>query len=493
MNAASHIAPPLDVLIVGAGISGIGMAAKIRQEFPGRNLVMLERRERLGGTWDLFRYPGIRSDVDMYTLGFGFKPWRGSRDIADAKSILNYLDDVVDSHGLRDSIRFGQTVVSANWDGTAALWTVTMADGSTLSARFLFLGAGYYDHDSPHDAAITGIENFPGTVIHPQFWPEGFDHSGKRIVVIGSGATAVSLIPALAETAAEVTMLQRTPSFYLMRPWVDTFARKLRRILPEKWVFAMIRRRNALMTNFLYHRCRNNPEAMAEFLTAPVRERLGDHFQPENFTPPYNPFEQRICIVPDGDLFDTITAGKAQIVTGQIAKVDGAGIALDDGRRIDADVIVTATGLKIAVAGKIAVSIEGVPVNFADHFYYRNCMFSNLPNLVVMFGYLNAGWTLRVDIVTEWLARLWAHMDKWQVDVATPFLPEDHALIEDPVFEVFSSGYLQRARDLLPKSATILPWQISMNYPTDRREMRGCDINDGVMKFERVEVRETLP
>jgi monooxygenase len=486
MNATSPISQPVDVLIIGAGISGIGMAARLKADCPQRSFVMLERREAIGGTWDLFRYPGIRSDVDMYTLGFGFQPWRGKRDIADAGSILEYLNNVVDSHGIREHIRFGQTVLAADWDSATALWTLTIADGTAQRARFLFLGAGYYDHDNPHDAAIAGIENFAGDVIHPQFWPDGYDHAGKRVVVIGSGATAVSMLPALAETAAQVTMLQRTPSFYLMRPWVDTFARKLRKVLPEKWVFAMIRRRNALMTNFLYHRCRNNPKGMAAFLTGPVRERLGTHFQPADFTPPYNPFEQRICIVPDGDMFDAIKSGKAEIVTGQIAGVDKAGIVLEDGRRIDADVIVTATGLKIAVAGKIAVNVDGAAVNFADHFYYRNCMFSNVPNLAVMFGYLNAGWTLRVDIVTDWLTRLWNQMDAWKMDIATPYLPKDHALVEHPVFEVFSSGYLQRARALLPKSATTAPWQISMDYPTDRKAMRDAVIDDGVMRFERV-------
>ncbi len=488
MNAVNPIAKPVDVLIVGAGISGIGMAAHLQDKCPQRSFAIIERREAIGGTWDLFRYPGIRSDVEMYTLGFGFEPWRGARDIAGGAEILDYLNRIVDSRRLRQHISFGQMVVSANWDSTTALWTLTMADGQTRQGCFLYFGSGYYDHDSPHDAAIPGMDKFAGDVIHPQFWPDNFDYAGKRIIVIGSGATAVSLIPSLTQSAEHVTMLQRTPSYYLIQPWLDKRARALRRIMPEKWAFSLIRRRNAFMQAFLYKRCKARPEGMRDFLLNPVRKALGAHFTPADFDPPYPPFEQRICAVPEGDLFEAMKAGKAAIVTGTIDHVDATGIVLEGGQRVDADAIVTATGLRIAVAGKIAVSLDGSAVNFADHFYYRDCMFSNLPNLAAMFGYLNGGWTLRVDIVCDWLTRMWNQMDAWDVDMVTPYLPKDHQLIEDPVMDAFSSGYIQRARNLLPSSATTAPWQISMSYLDDRREMRECPIDDGVLRFDRVKV-----
>lgn len=493
MNVAAPLPTPLDVIIVGAGISGIGMAAHLKEKCPQRSFVMLDRRERLGGTWDLFRYPGVRSDSDMYTLGFAFAPWRDDQSIADGDTILSYLDRVVDESGIRQHIRFGQQVVTANWDSRAALWIVMLENGQQVTGRFLFLGSGYYDYDNPHDAQIAGLERFGGTVVQPQFWPEGLDTTGKRVVVIGSGATAVTLVPALAEDAAHVTMLQRTPTWYLNRPKHDRLANFLRRILPEKWAYALVRERNTRLQDFLFTRSRAKPQEVGEFLTGQLKKELGEAYRESDFTPPYGPWQQRLCLVPDGDMFQTLRDGRASVVTGQIATVDESGILLEDGQRINADIIVTATGLKLAVAGKIAVSLDGQPVNFAEHFYYRNCMFSNVPNLAALFGYLNAGWTLRVDIVADWLCRLFNHMDANGLDVATPILPDNHELIDERPFEAFSSGYLQRSKALIPRSATTAPWRISMNYRTDRREMHEAPVDDGVLRFDRVGALTTLP
>ena len=494
MNAPTGLSPPLDVIIVGAGISGIGMAAHLVESCPDRTFAIIERRQRSGGTWDLFRYPGVRSDSDMYTLGFRFEPWRDDKSIAGGETILAYLDRVVETRGLAPHMRFGRKVTTANWDSATALWTVTMQeeggdDGgavSTLQGRFLFLGAGYYDHDNPHDAAIPGLASFGGTVIHPQFWPQGFDHAGKRVVVIGSGATAVTVVPAMAQTAAHVTMLQRTPTWYGQRPSEDRFALFLRKVLPESWAYGLTRWKNIRLHQFLFRRARGHPEGVGRFLLGKVREAVGEErFRAEDFTPPYGPWEQRLCLVPDGDLFTAIREGRASVVTGRIARVDETGVLLEDGRHLEADVIVTATGLRLAVAGKIAVSLDGEPVNFAEHFYYRSAMFSNVPNLAALFGYLNAGWTLRVDIIADRLCRLFNHMDARGLDVAMPVLPAGHGLQEEQVFDFFSSGYLQRGKHIVPKSSTTAPWRFAMDYLAEKKELAAAPIEDGVMRFSR--------
>lgn len=483
-------AEPLDVIIVGAGISGIGMAAHLAEKCPRRRFVMLDRREAIGGTWDLFRYPGIRSDSDMYTLGFKFAPWREEESIASGNRILAYLARVVEERKLASRIRLGCHVQSANWDSKTALWNLAVqrTDGSseTVSGRFLYLGTGYYDHDEPHDPAIPGLANFAGEVIHPQFWTQGHDPSGKRIVVIGSGATAVTLVPSLAGTAAHVTMLQRTPSWLLSRPAKDDLANRLRKWLPERLAYALIRLRNVRMQDFLFKRSRSNPQGMGAFLTRELRKGLDEAWNKEDFVPPYGPWEQRLCLVPDGDLFKVLRDGSASVVTGQIERVEADGIRLTDGRHLPADVIVTATGLKLAVLGKIAISMDGVAVNFAERYQYRDCMFSNVPNMAALFGFLNAGWTLRVDIVAQWLCRLLNHMEKRHMDVATPVLPEEHALEEAHPFDPFSSGYLQRSRHLMPRSATTAPWRIQMDYLEDRRELARAPIDDGWMHFSRI-------
>ena len=482
--------PPVDVLIVGAGISGIGMAAHLTDKCPEKRFAIIERREQLGGTWDLFRYPGIRSDSDMYTLGYGFEPWRQDRAIASGAEIRDYLGRIADERDIRQHLRLGQKVVSADWDSAAGLWRLALegSDGgaSAIAGRFLYLGSGFYDYDDPHDAAIPGLADFGGMVIHPQFWPEKADFAGMKVLVIGSGATAATIVPAMAETASEVIMLQRTPSWYFALPARDRIASGLRRLLPEKTAYALIRMKNIAVQRFVFRRARNKPEATRKFLHKHLASQLGPDYNPADFTPPYGPWEQRMCLVPDGDFFQAIRSGKARIVTGVIARIDETGVRLEDGRHIGADIIITATGLRIAVMGKIAVSLDGVPVNFAEHFYYRNCMFSNLPNFAALFGYLNAAWTLRVDIVADFLCRLIGQMDAWGVNIVTPVLPEDHGLVAVDAFGLFNSNYIQRANHLAPKSSTTAPWQLGMDYREDRRALRDAPIDDGVLKFERV-------
>ena len=495
MNALSPIdkpsqAPPLDVLIVGAGISGIGMAAKLAMHCPRMSYLILDRRAEPGGTWDLFRYPGIRSDSDMHTFAYNFAPWREAETIGSAKQIKAYLGRVADDHGIAANMRFGRHVVSADWDSATGLWRVEakLADGAPEhhACRFLFFGTGYYDYDNPHDAGIAGLSAFMGKVIHPQFWPEDYDYAGTRVVIVGSGATAVTIVPAMAKTAAHVTMLQRTPTWYGIRPARDTFASRLRRWLPEKWAWWLNRERAQRLHEFLFRRARTAPEEFGGVLKGMVRKQLGAAWNEPDYSPPYNPWEQRLCLVPDGDMFKAIRDGRASVVTGEIARVVKDGVELKGGRKLAADVIVTATGLRLATFGKIAVSLDGRRIDPARHFWYRDCMLSNVPNLAVLFGYLNAGWTLRVDIVTDWLTRLLAQMEAWNMQIATPALPEDHGLEEFQPFDLFSSGYLQRGKHLIPKSATTAPWRIHMHYREDKRELKHAPIDDSWMKFERV-------
>ncbi|MDX8357685.1 NAD(P)/FAD-dependent oxidoreductase [Sphingopyxis terrae] len=475
-----------DVLIVGAGLSGIGMAAHLQMHSPDRSFALVERRANLGGTWDLFRYPGIRSDSDMHTLGFVFEPWRHEKSIADGPSILEYLNRIVDERGIREHIRFNNKVVGADWDSAAARWTVTMEDDkgavSTTTARWLYLGSGYYDYDEPFDANFTGREDFAGQIIHPQFWPKDFDYSGKKVVVIGSGATAVTIVPSMADKAAHVTMLQRTPTWYAIRPAKDGFANFLRKVLPEKTAYRLTRFKNIRLQDIVFRRAREKPEKVADFLTKKLKQALGDRYDPVAFTPPYNPWDQRLCLVPDGDFFEAMKAGKASVVTDHIERFDKTGIQLKSGQHLDADVIITATGLKLAVAGKIPVRVDGEPVAWNEHFYYKACMFSNVPNFSVVFGYLNASWTLRADIVSEYVCRVLNHMRDAGTTVATPLLADPTSLTEENIFD-FSSGYIQRALHIMPKNADKLPWRLSQNYVQDRIDMRTGPVDDGVLKF----------
>ena len=488
-------APDFDVLIVGAGISGIGMAAHMEMHCPSRSYAIVERRENLGGTWDLFRYPGIRSDSDMHTLGFVFEPWRHEKSIADAPSILEYLNRIVDERGIRQHIRYQHKVISADWHSDEARWHVTMekADGSqtVMTANFVYLGSGYYDYDEPYDPGFE-FADFDGQVIHPQFWPEGLDYTGKKVVVIGSGATAVTIVPSMASKAAKVTMLQRTPTWMFSRPAKDGLANFLRKVLPEQLAYRITRFKNIKMQDFGFKMARNKPEKVKQNLHKRIRKSMGNDYDLAPFTPPYDPWDQRLCLVPDDDLFQAIKSGKAEVVTGRIKRFVKGGIELDDGAIIEADIIVTATGLKLAVAGKIAVSQDGTPVDFAQRFYYKGCMFSNLPNLAVVFGYLNASWTLRADINSEFVCRVLNAMESKGVDTVVAHLPEDHGLEEDDIFD-FSSGYIQRALHIMPKSATVYPWRLNQEYVFDRKVMRESPVEDGLLEFSKAGANAVMP
>ena len=483
----SSRATDFDVLIVGAGLSGIGMAAHMKDKVPQHSFAIVERRANIGGTWDLFRYPGVRSDSDMHTLGFEFEPWKHEKTIADAPAILEYLDRIVDERDIRRHIRFGHKVVSADFRHADARWHVTLEteDGERkkLTANWLYLGSGYYDYDEPYDPGFDFGE-FEGQVLHPQFWPDDLDYEGKQVVVVGSGATAVTIVPSMAEKAARVTMLQRTPTWMFSRPAKDRIANGLRKILPEKTAYRITRWKNITLQDIGFKRARTKPEKMGEMLHKRIRKSMGDDYDLAPFTPPYNPWEQRLCLVPDDDLFDAIKRGKAEVVTGHIKAFEKGGVRLKNDEFLPADIVVTATGLKLAVAGKIALSVEGEPVDLAQRFYYKGCMFSNLPNLSVVFGYLNASWTLRADINSDYVCRVLDLMKRMEVGIAVPKLADDHDLEEDDIFD-FSSGYIQRSKHIMPKNAVEYPWRLNQEYVIDRKRMATDPVYDGILTFYR--------
>ncbi|KEO89167.1 FAD-containing monooxygenase EthA [Erythrobacter longus] len=482
--------PDFDVLIVGAGISGIGMAAHMQMKAPNHTFAIIEQRENLGGTWDLFRYPGIRSDSDMHTLGFDFEPWRHEKSIADAPAILEYLNKIVDDRKIRDRIRFGHKVISANFRKDEARWHVEMelSDGSRthLTANFLYLGSGYYDYDEPHDAGFE-LGEFEGQVLHPQFWPKDLDYTGKKVVVIGSGATAVTIVPSMSDKAAKVTMLQRTPTWMFARPAKDGVANFLRKILPERVAYAITRFKNIRFQDFAFKRARENPEKVKEALYKGIEKALGPDYDKAAFTPPYNPWEQRLCLVPDDDLFEAMKAGKAEVVTDHIEAFEKNGIRLKSGKFLEADIIVTATGLKLAIAGKIAVSVNDEPVDFSQRYYYKGCMYSDLPNLAVVFGYINASWTLRADINSDYVCRVLNEMKAKGADIVNPAMtPAIKATIEDEdIFGDYSSGYLLRAKDINPKNANAYPWRLNQEYVLDKKRMESDPVDDGILVFSR--------
>ena len=478
----------VDVLIVGAGISGIGMAAHMQMQCPDRSFALIEQRENLGGTWDLFQYPGIRSDSDMHTLGFTFEPWRHEKSIADGPAIIEYLERIVDERDIRRHIRFQTKVIAADFDTAKAQWNVTVESGAgkreTVTAQFLYLGSGYYDYDQPYDPGFD-TSAFEGQVLHPQFWPQDLDYTGKKVVVVGSGATAVTMVPAMADQAASVTMLQRTPTWMISRPARDKLANFLRKIMPDSWAYSLTRRKNIWMQDFTFKTARNKPEKAKNALRKGLDRHMGEgNYRPSDFAPPYNPWEQRLCLVPDADFFHAIKNGEAQIVTDQIATFEASGVRLKSGEFLEADIIVTATGLSLAIAGKIAISHDGAPIDFSQHYYYKGCMFANIPNLAVVFGYLNASWTLRADLNSEFVCRVLNAMSDKGSAIAMPYLPEgaEAKLEEDDIFD-FSSGYIQRSKHIMPKSATVYPWRLNQDYRFDRKIMRESAVDDGLLTF----------
>ena len=481
-----------DVVVVGAGISGIGAGYFLQRDCPNKSFVILEGRESLGGTWDLFRYPGVRSDSDMHTLGYSFKPWTAEKSIADGPSILSYLNETVDQYALRQKIRFNTLVTAASWSSDTATWTLTATNSATNSAvtytcNYLYMCSGYYSYKEGFTPDFPGVDTFRGTVVHPQKWPNNLDYAGKKVVVIGSGATAMTLVPAMAASANHVVMLQRSPPYVVSRPDKDSLALTLRKFLPEKVAYSVTRWKNTTLQQFVYKRTRTKPEQVKEALLKGVREALGDNYDVDtHFTPSYNPWDQRLCLVPNGDLFESIKDGKASVVTDHIARFDETGIQLQSGNRIDADIIVTATGLNLVTLGEMSFSVDGQTVDFSQTWSYKGCAYSDVPNLASSFGYINASWTLRADLTCEYVCRLLNHMDKTGTNICTPRLREsDLGMPERPWIDNFSAGYMQRVMHQFPKQGDREPWINPQNYKRDKKMFRDSPIVDGVMAFEK--------
>jgi cation diffusion facilitator CzcD-associated flavoprotein CzcO len=476
-----------DILVVGAGLSGIGAAVHLRKLCPERSLAILEGRERLGGTWDLFRYPGIRSDSDMYTLGYSFKPWEQPKAIADGPSILRYIEDTAREHDLERHIRYGLQVKRADWSTSNATWTVQAERAGTgetvrLSCNFLFMCSGYYRYDAGHLPHFEGTERFSGRIVHPQFWPQDLDYAGQRVLIIGSGATAVTLLPEMAKTAAHVTMLQRSPTWVVARPSEDALANRLRRWLPANAAYALTRWKRVLLGMYFYGLCQRKPEKVRSLLLGGVRAYLGpDYDVARHFTPRYKPWDQRLCLVPDGDFFLAIRKKKASVVTDQIECLTEQGVKLKSGEELQADLVVTATGLELKVLGGLQLSVDGKPIDLPQTVSYKAMMYSGVPNLAVSMGYTNASWTLKCDLTCEYVCRLLNYMRDHGLRQCTPTL-KDASMPLEP-WSDFSSGYIQRAAHLFPKRGTVAPWKLKQNYIHDLLTLRYGKVDDGAMVF----------
>ena len=473
-----------DVVVVGAGLSGIGAGYQLQTRAPDRSYVILEGREDLGGTWDLFRYPGIRSDSDMYTLGYAFKPWTDAKAIADGPSILRYLRETAQENGIDRHIRFSHRVVSAAWSTGDAVWTVTAERGPakeavTFTCNFLYLCSGYYNYAQGHAPEFPGADSFQGRIVHPQFWPQDLDYTGKRVVVIGSGATAVTLVPEMAKTAAHVTMLQRSPTYIVSRPSEDRFANWLRRTVPAKLAYALVRWRNVLIGQYFYSRTRKHPDAAKRRIVGWVRDHLGPEFDVgKHFTPAYDPWDQRLCLVPDADLFEALKSGRASVVTDRIDAFTSAGVRLVNGDELPADVIVTATGLQLQLMSGIALTVDGVAEDPSKSLNYKGMMFSDIPNLALSFGYTNASWTLKSDLTSVYVCRLLNTMAARGLRQATPRIGNEE-VVPEPFLD-FTSGYVQRAIDLFPKQGSKRPWKLHQNYTKDLMALRFGSVDEGM-------------
>lgn len=468
-----------DVVIVGAGISGIGAAWHLQNRCPDRSFVILEGRENIGGTWDLFRYPGIRSDSDMYTLGFGFKPWTAAKAIADGPAILSYLNETMRENGIERHVRLSHRVVSAEWSTSDARWLVEVkraGERVRFSCNFLHLCSGYYNYQRGHTPEFAGAADFRGRIVHPQFWPEALDYAGKRVVVIGSGATAVTLVPEMAKHAAHVTMLQRSPTYVVSRPSEDAVAEWLKKRLPPKAAYAAVRWKNVLLGQFFFSRARKYPAKAKERLLGWAREHLGEEMVARHFTPTYNPWDQRLCLVPDADLFAALKKGDASVVTDRIDRFTADGILLESGETLPADIIVTATGLELQLMAGIELAIDGARVDPARSLNYKGMMFSDIPNLALSFGYTNASWTLKADLTAGYLCRLLNTMRERGLRQATPRLGDEP--LEVVPFLDFTSGYVTRAMDKFPKQGSKAPWRLHQNYLKDVFALRHGSIDD---------------
>jgi cation diffusion facilitator CzcD-associated flavoprotein CzcO len=481
-----------DVVIVGAGLSGIGAAVHLQKHSPGKTYAILESRETLGGTWDLYRYPGIRSDSDMHTLGYNFKPWRAEKAIADGPSILDYVNEAADENDVRKNILFSRQLKGAAWSTEDACWKLDVARGDEdgaaeqISCNFLLMCSGYYSYDQPYLPHFEGQEDFEGPLFHPQLWPEDLDYQGKRVIVIGSGATAMTIVPAMSDDVEHITMLQRSPTYVISRPDKDIIANFLRKILPEELAYKITRFKNVMFQRRVYEKTRTDPQKVKDFLLGQVRKHLGPDYDVEkHFTPTYNPWDQRLCLIPNADLFKAIKSGKASVVTDHIDRITKKGIRLQSGEELEADIIIAATGLNMKVLGGVEFSVDGEPVSFPDTWTYKGMMYSEIPNLVQTFGYINASWTLRADLTAEYTCRLLNRMDELGMRQCTPrLLAEDQGMTARQWVDDFSAGYMQRVLHLFPKQGDHDPWLNTQNYAQDKKMIRDAPLEDGRLTFD---------
>jgi monooxygenase len=478
-----------DVLIMGAGLSGIGAAHHLQKDCPGKSYVILEQRERIGGTWDLFRYPGVRSDSDMLTMGYSFRPWTSPQAISPGDKIRDYITETASEEGIDGHIRYRHRILRAAWSSQEAKWTVDAArqtgDGEepvTLTCNFLFSCAGYYRYSSGYTPEFPDAERFAGRVVHPQAWPEDLNYAGKRVLIIGSGATAVTLLPAMAKTAEHVTMLQRSPTYIVSMPEEDAIANRLRKLLPGKWAYCLSRWKNIGFTAYVYQLARRRPGFVKAGLLQKVREELGADFDVgTHFTPRYNPWEQRLCLVPDGDLFEAIRSGKGSVVTDEIDRFVENGIRLKSGTVLEADIVVTATGLVLQAFGGAELTVDGRKVDVGNTLAYKGVMMSGVPNLASVFGYINASWTLKADLISAYVCRLLNFMDRKGVRQVTPRSVDEAPAA--PFVENFSAGYIQRAVTSWPKQGSKAPWRVHQNYFRDIISLKWSPVDDEGLQF----------
>jgi cation diffusion facilitator CzcD-associated flavoprotein CzcO len=475
------------VLIVGAGLSGIGAASHLQDKCPGTSYAILEARDAIGGTWDLFRYPGIRSDSDMYTMGYSFKTYDDSQAIADGSAILSYIRETARERGIDRKIHFGHRVVRGEWSSEDAQWTVTAERTHTgervrVTCNFVWACTGYYRYDEGYTPEFEGTERFKGQIVHPQHWPEDLDYEGKRVVVIGSGATAVTLIPSMSDKTEHVTMLQRSPTYIVALPGEDPIARMAQRLLPSRAAYAFLRWKNVMIMTAFYRLSRRWPELTKRVLRRIVKNQLPAGYDVDtHFNPRYNPWDQRVCLVPDGDLFDAISSGEASIETDRIETFTENGLRLESGRELEADIVVTATGLNLLMVGGMSVAVDGEEIDISKTVGYKGMMYSGVPNAAVAFGYTNASWMLKIDLCAEYFCRLLNHMDQHGYTVATPRAPDPS--VETEPFVELTSGYVQRAIDDMPREVSRQPWRLHKNYPRDILMLRHGGLEDEGIEF----------
>lgn len=480
---ASHL---YDVIIIGAGLSGIGTAYWLEEKCPGKRYLILEARQEIGGTWDLFRYPGIRSDSDMFTFGYAFRPWKSPQSLAEGDAILQYISETARESGIDQHIRFGHRLIRASWSSEDAVWTLEVSrsgaeQGLQIRTRFLYMCSGYYNYEEAHRPSFPGEEDFRGKIVLPQFWPEDLDYTGKKVVVVGSGATAVTLVPAMAPVAKHVTMLQRSPTYIMPLPNKNGTYLKLKKWLPDRWAFRITRWRNLLLSMGIYQYSRRFPERMKNFLMKIASEQIGPEFDvKKHLNPSYRPWDQRLCVIPNADLFKTIRSGKASIITDHIEQFTPNGLQLKSGDALEADLIVLATGLKIKLLGGAELEVDGQAIQTQDLMAYKGMMMSGLPNFAVAFGYTNASWTLKTDLTANYICRLLQYMDRHGYTTVVPQHQPDVARVP---FLNFNAGYIQRANAIMPYQGARRPWRVYQNYLQDMLTIRYGRINDGVLAF----------